>query len=534
MSVVQPTSEFHLIKGVPFDDNYEHQILFSSKENRDAYFAGLSVAHFTDFTYVRQDNVVRLPVLADSIYNCNYCMFKNVGYGDRWFFAFVTNIEYVNNTTSYVSIELDYFQTWFYDCQVNKCFVEREHVTDDTVGANTVDEGLFFGENIPMYFESKYFTNWLVVIYAKPSLFGQFVEDDRPIYKNWNQTYPLSFIWDGQDIDDLRNWMDARIFAGYEFMGMKMFPTEFQHDNDPISGSGSPTYYSLVTDQGHDALVRPDRFRAIAQDSSHDYVPVNNKLLCYPYCFLRVVTTEGTSKDLKWENTYWGQIGFTVYNNILNDVSCYIQPKSYFDGTVSKIDSIPITTFPDCTYSENKFLSQIPTMAISAALTGMASGAQMIQAGKSDVTPKLQKQTKKGQRKVQEGQEQLAKSSADAADIINSSLTTPYETNVAATGTNLALKYDKFGYEFYKMGIRPEYAKIIDDYFTRYGYKVNRNKVPNLWGRSSFNYVKTMNCAISGDIPNDAHRALRSMFDNGITLWHTTSIGSYTDNHIVS
>lgn len=534
MSVVQPTSELHLIKGVPFDDNYEHQILFSSKQRRDEYFAGLSVAHFTDFTYVREGDYVRLPVLADSIYDCNYCMFKNTGFGDRWFFGFITSIEYINNVTTYITIEIDYFQTWFYDCTVNKCFVEREHVNDDSVGANTIDEGIFYGENVPMYFDSKYFNNWLAIVYARPSIMGQIAEDDRPVYKNWNQTYPCSFIWDGQNIEDFRQWMDARIFAGYEFIGIKMFPAEFQHSNDPETGYANPASYNLVTDQGHMFIERPNKFRAIALDSSHDYTPVNNKLLCYPYNFLRVVTTEGTVKDLKWENTAFGQIGFDVYNNILNDVSCYLKPNPYFDGSVSKIDEIPLNTFPDMTYSENKFLSQIPTMGISAALTGITQGVGMINAGKNDVTPVQQKISKKGQRKIQEGKEQLAKSSADVADIINGALTTPYQTNVAATGTNLAIKYNQFGFEFYKMGIRPEYAKVIDDYFTRYGYKVNRTKVPNLTGRSTFNYVKTLNCAISGNIPNDAHRALRGMFDNGITLWHTTSVGNYTSNAIVS
>ena len=46
-------------------------------------------------------------------------------------------------------------------------------------------------------------------------------------------------------------------------------------------------------------------------------------------------------------------------------------------------------------------------------------------------------------------------------------------------------------FHFYKMSIKQEYAKIIDDFFTMYGYQVNSLKVPNITGRTNWNYVKT-------------------------------------------
>ena len=35
-------------------------------------------------------------------------------------------------------------------------------------------------------------------------------------------------------------------------------------------------------------------------------------------------------------------------------------------------------------------------------------------------------------------------------------------------------------FHFYKMSVKAEYAKIIDDYFTMYGYKANSVKIPNI------------------------------------------------------
>ena len=48
-----------------------------------------------------------------------------------------------------------------------------------------------------------------------------------------------------------------------------------------------------------------------------------------------------------------------------------------------------------------------------------------------------------------------------------------------------------------------KYAKIIDKYFSMYGYKINDLKLPNISGRSNWNYVKTIGCNILGDIPQE-------------------------------
>ena len=75
----------------------------------------------------------------------------------------------------------------------------------------------------------------------------------------------------------------------------------------------------------------------------------------------------------------------------------------------------------------------------------------------------------------------------------------------------------------YKHSIRPEYARIIDDYFSAYGYAVKTIKTPNTNGRTNWNYVKTIGSAIHADIPQDACDHINKMFDNGITLWHNAS-----------
>ena len=85
-----------------------------------------------------------------------------------------------------------------------------------------------------------------------------------------------------------------------------------------------------------------------------------------------------------------------------------------------------------------------------------------------------------------------------------------------------------------KYTCRAEFAKMCDDYLSAFGYNVSEFKHPNLTGRASWNYVKTIGMQLHGKIPSDAMQSLQNMFDRGITLWHTWDVGNYgLDNSIV-
>lgn len=73
------------------------------------------------------------------------------------------------------------------------------------------------------------------------------------------------------------------------------------------------------------------------------------------------------------------------------------------------------------------------------------------------------------------------------------------------------------------MSIKAEFAKIIDDYFSMFGYKTNEVKIPNLTGRQNWNYVKTIDCNILGNFPQEDLQEIKDMFNNGLTIWHNTS-----------
>lgn len=89
---------------------------------------------------------------------------------------------------------------------------------------------------------------------------------------------------------------------------------------------------------------------------------------------------------------------------------------------------------------------------------------------------------------------------------------------------------------FYKMSIKQEYAKIIDDYFSAYGYKVNSYKLPNVTGRTNWNFVKTIDANLTGEIPQEDLQEIKDILNNGVTFWHNpaTFLDYSQSNAIVS
>ena len=81
--------------------------------------------------------------------------------------------------------------------------------------------------------------------------------------------------------------------------------------------------------------------------------------------------------------------------------------------------------------------------------------------------------------------------------------------------------------------VTEEVAKMVDEYFSVFGYKTNLVKVPNMNNRNHWNYVKTVNALIEkrgdGRVNASEIEQMEEIFDNGITFWHHASeVGNYT------
>ena len=134
----------------PLKSDNKNQISFNSREEQFSYFNGLAVRRFSDFTYQRKDNIIRVPINAEVLFNdgVNYVMYDNKNFSNRWVYAYITEIEYINANVSHIHIKTDVFQTWFLDCEILPSFVVRETVINDDLFKHTLPENLPTGEQI--------------------------------------------------------------------------------------------------------------------------------------------------------------------------------------------------------------------------------------------------------------------------------------------------------------------------------------------------------------------------------------------------
>lgn len=129
MSNYVPSGEIYLLKNVDIDNSYNHQYYFTSVTEQNTFFSDTTkqVAHFTDSTYQRKNsNALTLHCNADSIREAKYLRWKNQD-TTKWYYAFITSIDYENPNTSIIHYQLDVYQTYLFDIQWKPCFIDRMH-----------------------------------------------------------------------------------------------------------------------------------------------------------------------------------------------------------------------------------------------------------------------------------------------------------------------------------------------------------------------------------------------------------------------
>jgi hypothetical protein len=145
-------TNIRLLSGVPFSNDYKHSRWFDTSSAQESYFLGKTVVHsMTENTFqkIEGKNFISVKQNIDALWGVNYVMFQNTSYNVKWFYGFVTKLEYKNATTTYVHFEIDVLQTWMFTMNFKPSYVVREHCqlweVDGSPVLNTLDEGLNYG-----------------------------------------------------------------------------------------------------------------------------------------------------------------------------------------------------------------------------------------------------------------------------------------------------------------------------------------------------------------------------------------------------
>lgn len=160
MSYITPKTNIYLYSNCPLPSNYEHTFYFADASAQDNYFSGLSRTLYSNNTYqVMSSGVVRIKDSIDNLYDKSYMSFVNtksngVGFENKTYYCFVTDVIYINNGTTEIHYTIDVMQTYLFQYKTGdglgkKMFVDRTHISKaDDILSNGVmlnDEGLDLG-----------------------------------------------------------------------------------------------------------------------------------------------------------------------------------------------------------------------------------------------------------------------------------------------------------------------------------------------------------------------------------------------------
>lgn len=499
--MIAPNSTIRLLRSDLELDN-SNQLTFSNLSAQTTYFLSKAHVEVEDATYQRKDNVIRFPALIDDIITYNYVMYKNESYSNKWFYAYIESMEYLNDNMTLIKIKTDVFQTWQFDIVYKKSFVEREHVNDDTRGKHTIPENLETGEYMCDYSTEYGLGTCHVVMSTNVS-----PNDGTTIVggNEYGGIYSGTAYYVFQNLTDLTNALTRIATAGNSnSINAIFYCPDWVTGYDP-SGAGiqevSTRTYQTKT------FSLPLVFNSIAGD----YVPKNNKLFTFPYCYYLISNNSGDSRIYYLEE-------FLDSGNHIAHINCYgtccaggsirAIPENYkkFNSPTAALTNsneygINFGKYPVASYPCDAYTNWLTQNAVNFGLSAMETGVSLIQGN------------------VQGGVMNVA----DTLSSVYTHQFNPVEARGNVNSGDVTYAIGKLQLSTYLMTIKKEYAKIIDDFFTMYGYKVNSLKIPNVTGRRNWNYVKTIGVNLEGAIPQDDVQELKSIFNNGVTFWHNGS-----------
>lgn len=167
MAYITPNTIVHVFKGIPLDNSYEHTVYFTDRATQASTFLAKQHLTFNHLTYQRaQDRqAIRVEMAPDQLLGYNYMMFQNTAFGNKWFYAFINETNYINDDTTEIVYEIDIMQTYALDYTLGKCTIERQHSFTDVPGDNLqpepVDTGIMKCNDMQM---PNWFSRYCILI----------------------------------------------------------------------------------------------------------------------------------------------------------------------------------------------------------------------------------------------------------------------------------------------------------------------------------------------------------------------------------
>lgn len=517
MALIEPNSRIEFLTGIPFDPSYENTMYFTDLVEQNNYFGNRIGVVVERSSYQRVDNgYIKVGWVVDTVglsvinqmYNANYMRFKNTNFENKWFYAFVDKVEYINNNTVGVYYHLDVMQTWHFDYVFNQCMIERQHSETDRLGENTIPENLELGDYImdsPTEFS---YEPCAIVVTA-----GDF-----------GGTYGAGVVVPG--LETKGDW-----FSGVHFYP---FPLHVQQQVNALNDMLEAAY----TDRNKlntiiAVFVMPNYFASTPANPiqyregiSNYYLgryPVHNaKLMTYPYNMLYVTNYQGNHAEYHFE--YFDDPSdcvLKIWGNLSTNPGMVLYPVDYKVSGDNFDEMVALTGFPMCAWANDAYKAWVAQNSGTLA-SGLLTIGTLGLAGIGNTVAGIKD---RNVRETQRGINELAGAYAGAINMLGK-IADHYvapPSSHGSTNGNTQYQTGKMTFMWCHKHIREEYAIIIDKFFDMYGYAIHKAGYPNRYARACYTFIKTIDCSLDGNVPVNDLRTIEGIFNKGVRFWRPTA-----------
>lgn len=531
---IEPNTTISILNNVPLDNTYRNTIYFASEGERLEYFTSKTKHLLTKQSYQRMNRgYMRVNLPVEELYDCNYLYFVNLDFSavPKYVYCFITSVDYINNNVSEIHYEIDVIQTWDSNYQLQQCFVERQHTESDKLYEHIVPEDLMLGDNYGYRLEESVdFHSFKIVTVLSDSFNSETQLLDGTIIDGVYT--PLQYDISPTLIDTKQSDTQTQIDAVNAYMVNNFYRAK--RSDDIVAMYQLPDYRS---DYGESKPIRVKLRTAIGMDlnENNNYKPKNNKLFNYPYNFITCSNNQGQKIDYKCENfisassTSFTEATFFVTGSDTPTPVIKIKPFFYNGYGTGTEYALALTEFPMVQWLRDAYLDYNIQQSNSTAMSFISTAVNGLFSAINSLTGASKNDKTEGRLNFAESVINTGIEIGNKVARIEDLQSLPDAVLGSANSTQYSIRYGELGFTFYSVQVKPQIAKIIDDYFTRYGYAIKENKIPNRAARPHWTYVKTLGCTITGSIPADDMRTICGIYDRGITFWRKgEEVGNYS------
>lgn len=533
---IQPDAKVYLLTGVPLDLDCQNTMWWIDQATQLSTMQSYAKYTYTPVTYQRANkDSIRVQHTADELYDVNYMMFQNTHFGNKWFYAFVTSVDYINHSVTEIHYKIDVIQTWYFDFTPMYSFVERCHSATDTIGDNIVAEPVSFGEYVGQEYER-------VDSLREMAMVIQYVDTDSQITPDTQMN-----LIDNVPSGTLLKAFNTRTNGRHNAKAFLKDSVFMQAPDNVVAMYVVPEVMIVgegyqIPDEGMDLPfvnlepIKLTNILALDNASTIDgYTPYNKKLFTYPYNFITVSNNCGSSMTLRYEFFQNLQADLVIKGTASPPVSCKLYPLNYKGSEDAPLDpewqypnantleTLTLEGYPMCSWNVDYFKAWLAQNSIPMMIKDWAS---MGHQATTVATRGLDKNS-------------IASVSHIGINTVADILTETYNASIHADivkgnpnsgNVNVADKRQTFYY--CRTSLNYQQAEIIDSFFSRFGYAQNRVMLPPRHNRQNYTYVKTIGCKISGTMPADDEKEICDIFDRGVTFWtDITKVGNFSVNN---